>query len=365
MKVLHVINTIEAGGAERLVAELAIQNHKLGVDTYVYILKKTKINFFLDTFLSNNVNYTFSKRNSFYDVRHIFDIAKFIRNNKIDIIHAHLSFSLYYVALAKYLFFLPVKLITTEHSTNNNRRKLIVFKLLDTFIYKRYDLIIAITEDTKIKLNNWVNATKFNSVTIINGINIKNFQNSVPIALRDELKLTPDKKLLLNVGRFREAKNQKLLFESLTYLPEEYILVLIGTGSLLDEYKQYVNDLLISDRVFFLGAKSNVEQYYKSSDLFILPSKWEGFGLVAVEAMAAGIPILVSNVPGLSDVVGNGGFLFESENVHDLVQKILFINNNPEEVKKRKYAASLRVMDFSIETMAEKYLEQYNHILSR
>ena len=74
---------------------------------------------------------------------------------------------------------------------------------------------------------------------------------------------------------------------------------------ILETIKKYAEEHKLCGRVFFLGFRNDIGSIMKSSDMVIIPSKWEGFGLIAVEAMACGIPIICSDVPGLSEVVSD------------------------------------------------------------
>lgn len=365
MKVLQIINTIGAGGAERLVAELSIKYKENGLDNKVYILKRVNNNFFEGILQSNNLSYNFSKRKSLKDFRHIIDIVRLIRKEKPDIVHTHLSYSFYYTALAELLLFKSkIKLVYTEHNTSNKRRENLLFKPIESFIYSLYAKIICISNDTEAMLRQWLDFKKNKLVRIYNGINVHKFKNASAIDLRKEHNLKADSKLLICVGSLSEQKNQELLIRALSRLESNYYILFIGRGVLKDHLVNLTKQLAVENRVFFLGLKPNVEVYYKSCDLFVLPSKWEGFGLVAAEAMAAGTPVLVSSVPGLSQLVGDAGFQFESENLEDLKTKIEYIFSNPDIVQTKVELAKERVKIFSIEKMAQNYLNEYNNLLS-
>lgn len=365
MKVLQIINTIGAGGAERLVTELSIKYKENGVKNTIYVLKRFSNNFFEDILQNNNIIHYYSKRKSFKDFRHIIDIVRLIREEKPDIVHTHLSYSLYYTALARILLFnKKIKLVYTEHSTSNKRRGKSLFKPIESFIYSLYAKIICISNDTEVMLSQWLSIGKNKLVTIYNGINIHKFKNASAIDLRKEYNLNADSKLLICVGSFSEHKNQELLIRALSRLESNYYILFIGRGVLKDHLVNLTKQLAVENRVFFLGLKPNVEVYYKSCDLFVLPSKWEGFGLVAAEAMAAGTPVLASSVPGLSQLVGDAGFQFESENEEDLKTKIEYIFSNPDIVQTKVQLAKEKVKIFSIEKMAQNYLNEYNNLLS-
>lgn len=362
MKILQIISTLGIGGAERLVVDLSYQfKQNKNIEQEVYVLKRTN-SFFEEKIESENIPISYSSRKSLYSLFHIVDIYRKVKD--FDIIQVHLFHAIYFVGLLKLCFRFAGKIILTEHNTNNRRRKYFIFKIFERFIYTKYRKIICITNETEKNLINWIPSIKNKTVVINNGINNKIFELSDNLDLRKMYSLKPTDRLLLCVGGFRHQKNQELLVRSMKLLSDNYKLFFIGSGALEKFNKNLTEELLLTERIFFLGMQSNVERYYKSCDLFVLPSKWEGFGLVAAEAMAAGLSVLVSDVPGLSNVVGNAGLKFESENVKDLVEKINYIFENSKEKNARIQTGLIRVNDFSIEKMANKYLDVYKQLKS-
>lgn len=126
--------------------------------------------------------------------------------------------------------------------------------------------------------------------------------------------LNPDKKTILYVGRIEPIKGLDVLFDAFTMLTEsqEVQLVIVG-GSLsgdpkLNELRDLAENLDISQDVFFTGSldQSVLKNYYSAADVFVLPSHYESFGLVALEAMACGTPVIASRVGGISSFVQDG-----------------------------------------------------------
>ena len=116
-----------------------------------------------------------------------------------------------------------------------------------------------------------------------------------------------------HVGRFMKQKNHKYLIDIFAEfnrrVPDSYLL-LLGTGELEDEIHHYVNERGLSDRVIFTGSVANVEDFYSAMDVFVLPSLYEGFPVVSVEAQAADLPILISdNVDPSCDITNNVNFI--------------------------------------------------------
>lgn len=122
--------------------------------------------------------------------------------------------------------------------------------------------------------------------------------------VRRELTLPPETKLMLHVGRFVEAKNHHGLIELFREIPPmqpEVHLLLVGEGELLDEVRHAVEQYGLQDRVHFLGVRADVARLMKASDIMVMPSVREGIPLTMLEAMAAGLPVVITDMPGIRE----------------------------------------------------------------
>lgn len=151
----------------------------------------------------------------------------------------------------------------------------------------------------------------------------------------------------------------KITSKPLKFLPEDYKLLLVGDGARRLILEDLVVTLQLQDRVTFLGLRKDVYPLIKMCDIAILSSHWEGFGLVAVEAMASGIPLIASNVKGLAQVVDGGGLLFEPSNVEDLISKILELND-PNLYMQTVNNCLEKSKNYDINIMIEKLITLYD-----
>ncbi|MDE6537332.1 MAG: glycosyltransferase [Muribaculaceae bacterium] len=158
-------------------------------------------------------------------------------------------------------------------------------------------------------------------------------------------------------------KDPLTVIKSLDFTPENVHLVFIGDGNLVESMKSEVNNMGISDRVHFLGLRSDVPELLKGCDVGVLSTKWEGFGLVAAEYMAAGLPVLVTNVEGLREVAGDRDSLFEYQDYKELGEKITRLATDAGYYNEKKEHSSRQAKLFSAETMNKSYLKQYQDIL--
>ena len=363
MRVLNIINTLNVGGAEKLLTDSIPLLNNNNVFAEVLVLKKSPS--FLTDFLTNN-NYKVYELESFslYNPLNIFRIIPFLK--RYDLIHVHLFPALYWTAIAKIISFSKAKLVFTEHSTSNRRWKNRIFQVSDIFIYQQYSEIICITEQVKASLLKNVPRLKSNLKVIENGIDLKVYKNAISIdkhAINSQLVNTD--KLIVQVSAFRIEKDQETLIKAVSYLPENCKLLLVGEGERLVICQQLVRQLHLENRIFFLGARNDVPAILKSADICVLSSHWEGFGLVAVESMAAGVPIIASNVSGLSNVVGDERLLFQPGDSKQLAEKIIGLLTDESLYERLREYCLQRASKFSIEKTIIKQIEFYNEVLNR
>lgn len=363
MKILYVIPSLNLGGAETLVYSIA-KELKENIDISIYVLKSSHS--YLEVELKNLgikiIESKSGKNVSFGNIKELLKLSK-----EYDIVHTHLSYAQYYGALIT-LFNRKSIFITTEHSTNNKRRKGILFKGLDYFVYGRYKKIIAISRGAKKALEIWQPKMKNKIVLLENGIDLRKFKEYK--LSKEELKkegyleiFNKENKNLLMVGSFRKEKDQKTLIEALSMLGNEYRVILAGDGELREYLKDLSRKLGVEDRVEFLGKREDVPNLMNLANVFILSSNWEGFGLVAIESMACGTPVIASEVEGLSEVVGNSALLFEKNKADDLKNKIDMIFNEEGLYEKLKSSGKERCKRYDIKNKAKEHLKLYSELL--
>lgn len=318
MKILHIINNLGSGGAEKLLQELIpIMNKMENIEVNILLLTDQN-NVFYDSLINKGVKIDIIKYRNIYSIRNIFEIKKYIVNGYYDIVHSHIFPTQYWVAFSRFLIrSKEVKFITTEHNTYNRRRDKFYFRYIDKIIYSQYDTIISITGKTMENLINWIDSKQKNKkkhIVIENGIDLQNIKIASCYNKNQLVEdFSEDDKLICMIGRFSEQKDQSTLIRVLSTLSKNIHLILVGEGPLLEENKNLSNELGISDRVHFLGFRQDIPRILKTVDIVVLSSHWEGFGLSALEGMAAEKPVIASNVDGLREIVENFGIIFKDE----------------------------------------------------
>lgn len=358
MKILHVINSLATGGAEKLIVETVPLYYKEGLEVDVLLLNGVESPF-LKELQSKKCCTVFSLgKGSVYNPLLIFKIIPYLK--QYEIVHVHLFPALYWVVLAKILKKSSVKLMYTEHSTTNKRRNYNVFKNFDRIIYKFYDKIITIASEVDKNIKAYLGFLSAKFYTINNGVDTDFIHKAKPY-LKEDFFLKGDK-ILIQISSFREPKDQSTLIKSLTLLPEKIKLVLVGEGELKDTCEDLVDQLKLKHRVKFLGIRMDVPELLKTSDIIVLSSKHEGLSLSSVEGMASGKPFIASDVPGLTEVVKDAGLLFPQGDEKALATAILSLINDKDLYDSVVKKCLQRASQYDIHKMVDKHIKLYNSL---
>lgn len=354
MKILHVINSLSTGGAEKLVADLAPLQRECGHEVEVLLLCGGESVFRVSLEKSGVRVYDFGSGVSVYSPLNILRLIPFMR--KYDVIHVHLFPAQYWVAIAKVLTLSKVRLVTTEHSTNNRRRGSRFWSTVDRMIYSRYEKVVCCAKRAESALAKHLGGDK-RLCTIPNGVELNRFSSAVPRA-RKNLGCSEDAFVLLQIARFAYPKKQRTLIGALAFLPQAYA-VFVGDGEERKACEDFAVEIGVSDRVRFLGIRGDVAELQGMADAIICSSEYEGLSLASVEGMAAGKPVIASDVPGLAEVVGGAGILFPPGDEKALAEAIRKLSNDHEFYKRTAEACLRRARDFDIRKTAEAYLALY------
>lgn len=344
MKILHVINSMEIGGAQRLLSELLpFQSEKEDVTLLVF---KRLNNEFEKKIIEAGIPIISLDENNFYNPAIIIRMRRILRN--FSIIHVHLFPSLYLAATAA--VGLDVKLVYTEHSTSNSRRNKPVLRPIERYIYRRYSRIISISQQTQEALAAWIGEDSGRFVVINNGVNLQCFTSQTKPVIPDSI---------IMVSRFAPSKDQETLIRALTRLDTRVILRLVGDGETLGRCMLLAIEEGVSDRIEFLGSRQDIPELVAESYIGVQSSNWEGFGLTAVELMAAGKPVIASDVDGLKQIVEGAGEIFHKGNFEELAHKISRLLDNKDYYNIVAQKCKERSKLYDINKMAQSYINLY------
>lgn len=372
MKILNVIDTLNMGGAENLLINSAPLIKKQGYDIEILVISNTN-NFLYRQLVDSGIKVIRLNSGKVYSPLNLKKIREIILHGNYDIVHTHLFSSQLWTSLAVQTIddkTLNTKFVTTEHNTHNRRRKFSVLKLLDRFIYSKYETVISISEDTEKELIKWVTPSKDERIkfkVIKNGVPILKYQMAKPYEKKDILPHLDDYniKVICMVARFSEQKDQDTLIRAMELLPDNIHLVLIGGGPLIESHKELTNKLGLDKRIHFLGIRNDVENILKTVEIMVLSSHWEGFGLVAVEGMASGLPVVVSDVKGLNDIIDDSDLKFKVGNVKELVKILSRLLSDDKFYNQKVQYSNSRHQEFDIYNYISNLLAEYYNLLRK
>jgi glycosyltransferase involved in cell wall biosynthesis len=358
MKILHVITSLGVGGAEHLVVQIVQKHYEKGHDVDVCVFNGKESAFMEE--LKRTGCKIICLGDGYYSPKYILKLSRLIK--KYDLVHSHNSSPQLFVAIANWRN--GCHLVTTEHNTDNRKRHIPFLKILEKWMYGKYSKIICISEQAEACLRDylgkkWLRNNRDNKiVTIVNGIDFYRFKNA-------KASIDKEKKIVVvMVAAFRPQKDHMTLLKAMKRLSDKYELWLIGEGELRNQIEQEVELLDINTRVRFWGNRSDVPELLQSASFVVLSSHWEGFGLAAVEGMAAGKPVIVSDVDGLKQVVDGYGVLFPHGDDLALAKEIQHLAEDKEYADMVAKRCQQRAAEFDISVMAEKYNQVYLELMN-
>jgi glycosyltransferase involved in cell wall biosynthesis len=226
-------------------------------------------------------------------------------------------------------------------------------------MYPHYERIACISDATAESLTRWCPSVSEKITVIPNGIPLDKFENAQPATLAD---VPRDLTRLVFVGRFEAQKDHPTLLRALAAVPAARLL-LVGDGPLRHQLEQMAQSLGIKNRVSFLGWRSDVAAVLKASDIYVHSTHSEGFGIAACEAMAAGLPVVASDVPGLAQLVAGVGLLFPDADDKALARHLITLMKSPAQRREMSRTGVQRARQFSVENTVDRCIQMYESVL--
>ncbi|AEG18538.1 glycosyltransferase [Methanobacterium paludis] len=269
-----------------------------------------------------------------YVISLFFNLVKIIKKYKINIIHAHsvIPTGLIGVIVAK-IMGCP-SFITAHGMDINNFDAKSIYGHLISFSLKHCDKAIAVSGDLAETMKS-LGITKDKIVILRNAVDTNRFKPFKNMELRHKYGVKENELLILFVGYLDTFKGIFELVDAFYGINKEnknVKLMMVGTGLKKDEIKKKISQLGLKSYVMLIGTVPHAEihSYYQMADVFVLPSHTEGFPLSVLEAMACKIPVLVTDVGGISEIIENGlnGFVVVSNDEHELTNKLKIITKD-------------------------------------
>lgn len=293
-----------------------------------------------------------------------------VRFENLDILHVHYAIphaSAAYMAkqiLATYGISIPF--VTTLHGTDITLvGKDPTYKPVVTFSINKSDGVTTVSQNLK--------EDTYKHFDIINEIKvIPNFIDFSRFSLKpkDHFKkaIAPNnERILIHTSNFRKVKRTGDVIKMFQKIQEKIPskLLMVGDGPERAYNEQLCRDMGVTDHVRFLGKQDAIEEILSVSDLFLMPSETESFGLAALEAMACKVPIITSNAGGLPELNVDGfcGYMSNVGDVEDMANKAISILENDDTLNQFKENALERAQDFDLKKILPIYIEYYNQVI--
>jgi N-acetyl-alpha-D-glucosaminyl L-malate synthase BshA len=293
-----------------------------------------------------------------------------IKNNNLDLLHVHYAIphaSAAYMAkqiLKKEGKKIPV--ITTLHGTDITlvgRDK--TYAPVVTFSINESDAITAVSNNLRDETYKHFKIDKEIEV-IVNFVDVSRFKRK-PIDAFRKVIAPNGEKIIMHASNFRKLKRIPDVVSIFKEIHDKIPckLMLVGDGPERPAAEDLCRELNVCDDVRFVGKQEQMEDILAIADLFLLPSEYESFGLAALEAMAAGVPVITSNAGGLSEIniQGETGYLGEVGDVKTMGQQAIKILEDPEVLKQFKERAAAHAMKYDIQHIVPVYEKLYERFL--
>jgi L-malate glycosyltransferase len=295
-----------------------------------------------------------------------------IRNNHLDLLHVHYAIP---HAAAAYMAKMILKeegkeipFITTLHGTDITLvGKDKTYAPVVAFSINQSDAITAVSDHLRLETFSTFHIEKEIQV-IHNFVDVERFSRK-PIDAFRKVIAPNGERILLHASNFRKIKRVQdviHIFANVNkVIPSK--LLLVGDGPERPMAEELARELKICDEVRFVGKQQDMEEIFAVADLFVLPSEYESFGLAALEAMAAGAPVVSTNAGGLPEIIlqGECGYMAEVGDVEGMSRYALDILSDETTLQRFKKAAKAQAASFDIHKIIPQYEELYERVVRR
>ncbi|MBQ8200049.1 MAG: glycosyltransferase [Lachnospiraceae bacterium] len=360
MKILYLLFSYTVGGTEKLVTDICNEFVERGDEVHLYVVNDLYDEQLLRT-LDQGVIVELYRRpvNGKGKIKAMIDLAKYIKVKGIEVVHCN-SFNTPEIMLLAKLVNRRLKVVYTIHGLDQYN------KLNNWRVKYRNWLchtIVAISKTVEKEII-FSGANRKKVKVVYNAISLEKFKNNICKPKEDDVII------LGNVARIDlENKGQDLLIRAVAELNKKYKVKCYFAGAAdqkhIGDYEQLrglVRENNLEDQIVFEGNVTDIPQFLKKIDVFVLPSRREGFGISLIEAMAMEIPCISSDINGPREIVGDEerGILFKSEDYIDLARAIeRVILSYDTQIKKAQVASEYVKCNFDIKHMCDLLYDIY------
>jgi glycosyltransferase involved in cell wall biosynthesis len=387
VRVLQVISDLDIGGAQEVVRTLARYLPEAGCLPVVVTFRDGPLRRPIEDMgitvevMPGRTRSITALPSALWELRRLRrDLVSVVSRHDIDVIQTHLLRALDFLILT--LRWEPTvrRVFWTFHNARLDLRadqlplrqswllrpKRLVYRLAYRFGAKFVDGLIAVSDDVARTVRTDLRPARRKVITIPNGVDVPRYAQPIDREFaRDGLGIPRDASILIVVGKLMEQKGHLFLLRALPLLSQRFEnlhVLLAGEGPLREDLGAMATALGVADRVHFVGNRGDISMLLAASDLFVLPSIWEGLSMALLEALASGLPVVATDVSGSREVVVDGetGWLVPPADAERLGEAIAMLLRQPAEARRRGQAGRDRVERYySARTQAEIHAELF------
>lgn len=338
-RILHLFVSLPMGGAENLLlSTLRLLDPEQFSSVVCCIGERGQIGDLVQAMGVPLIELHLLKKGGF-DRNIVTALVDLIHREKIDLVHSHLYHANFYGRLAANKAGVPA--IISIHNTYTRTK--LHRQLINWYLARKTAAIITGSEEIRRDVIRYDHVPESLVELIPNAIDLSRSESQLSQSqARKSLDLPEDALVLGTVGRLEEQKGHRHLIKALALLHQQGIdayLLIVGDGREKPALTAQTQQLGLEERVKFLGTRQDLGDLFRAMDLFVMPSLWEGLSLAMLSAIAAGLPLIATDVGGVRNVLGSGenGFIVAPGNPEELANKIAYGLGHPE--KTREMAA--------------------------
>jgi glycosyltransferase involved in cell wall biosynthesis len=362
-RILHLLPTLDRSGAEKQLGLLIPHLSRAGFDAHVCAIAQGRPS--AELLLHAGIRPTILERRWTFDPLALWNLKRLVDRLRPDAIHAWGGPANAY-GLAAALAGGVKRFLAGYRSMEPVTSSLAI--RTDREIGRRCTVLVANSQGVKdFYVRNGLPAKKFR--VIANAVEISPPPNFTRRQILDELGLPADSRLIGMVGRLAPHKRIKDAIwaaDLLKVVRQDVHLLIFGDGPHRNRLRMFRDQVRIGDRVHLLGARGDVARYYPHFDLLLSTSAYEGQSNAILEAQAAGVPVVASDIPGTRDLVihRQTGLLARVGDRPGFAREANRLLDDPELARRLGQAGRDRVgSEFTVEKMVAQYIEMYNHLL--
>ena len=359
MKIIHIITTIDRGGAENQLIQMIEEQCKRYDQIYLIFLKG---NGFWKKWLKEKRVHCYGPifpLGNYLSIKGYFQLSKLLNNLDDFLIHMHMPPALLVGCIYKIFNSKNCKYIYTSHNDEPLIPNKFADKLFSHNLLKMPNKIIAISNSVSKYLIKRYSINKSSIKIIPYGFSNSSYIPITKEIMSQELNYIKENTIYLGtVARLVEQKRIDLLIESFALLKKKsklpLKLVIIGDGILSEKLKRYSIYKKVEKYIIWINKTNYVLEHMNNWDLFCLTSEYEGFGLVLLEAISSGLPIVAMQTSSIKNIIGPCGIVVEHGKIEDFASSILNVLKDPGKFINKEY-----IKNFSIEKNTNLHFQIY------